>query len=168
MNRYLYLVRHAKSSWDNPDWRDEERPLNERGKKDAPKMAKRIKERKISPSLLLTSHAKRTVKTCKIFAEVLNCPRTLIQNVENLYHADSETMLKVIQEKGGKAEHLFLFGHNPGLTSLANKLTGEQIINVPTCGVVAITFKLKNWNLIRFGVGKLKFFDFPKRLIRKD
>ncbi|MBM3178161.1 MAG: histidine phosphatase family protein [Bacteroidetes bacterium] len=168
MTRHLYLVRHAKSSWDNPDWRDVERPLNERGKKDAPKMARRIKEREITPSLMLSSYAKRAIKTCKIFAEVLNCPKTIIEVEERLYHADSETILKVIQEKGGKADHLFLFGHNPGLTSLANKLTGENILNVPTCGVVAIAFKLKDWDLIRFGAGKLKFFDFPKRLIRKD
>lgn len=131
-------------------------------------MARRIKERDITPGLLLTSHAKRAINTCKIFAEVLDCPKSLVKEDERLYHADSETILKVIREKGAKTEHLFLFGHNPGLTSLANKLTGENILNVPTTGVVAIVFNLKNWKLIQFGAGKLKFFDFPKRLIRKD
>src|SRR6476620_8457076 len=86
----LILVRHAKSSWDKPGMSDLERPLNERGKKDAPEMSKRLKERNVLPDLLLSSTAKRAKKTARLFADELGLDKDIIKENESLYMATPE------------------------------------------------------------------------------
>lgn len=163
MKRTLYLVRHAKSSWDNPELDDFDRPLNDRGKRDAPRMARRMKEREIVPDLLYSSPAARALKTCKEFAKVLGIKESAIKTDPELYHAGADLLLKKIQGLNDKHDMVMVFGHNPGLTEFANLLTGEHILNIPTAGVVAIRFKSGSWKAIGEGTGKLEFFDFPKR-----
>ena len=163
MKRTLYLVRHAKSSWDNPALDDFDRPLNERGKRDAPKMAKRMKERELAPDLLYSSPAKRAHKTCLEFATVLGIPDAAILTDKDLYHADEETLLCKIRQLKKKNDEVMLFGHNPGLTGFANLLTAEWIDNIPTTGVIGIRFKVDSWKDIAPGTGKILFFDFPKK-----
>lgn len=163
MKRTLYLVRHAKSSWDDPSLDDFERPLNERGKRDAPRMAKRMKERDIVPDLLYSSPATRAIKTCKEFAKVLGIKTSAVNTDDQLYHASEETLLSRVHGLKDQLDTVMLFGHNPGLTDFANLLTGEQILNIPTAGVVGIRFKADRWRDVRAGTGKLLFFDFPKK-----
>src|SRR4051812_11171026 len=93
----LFIVRHAKSSWDEPDLSDFDRPLNDRGKKDAPRMGKRLKEKDINPQLMLSSPAKRAYSTSKRIADALGHDRNKIKTNEALYHAESETILSVVQ-----------------------------------------------------------------------
>jgi phosphohistidine phosphatase len=159
----LYVVRHAKSSWDNTDLADFERPLNERGKADAPRMGKRLKERDVHPSLLLSSPAKRTLATAKRIAEVLNYPKKNIHTEEKLFHADSDEIIAVLKSVSDQNEVVMLFGHNPGLTELVNEI-GEHvnIDNIPTCGVVALRFHVNSWNQLGSIKGELLFFDYPK------
>ncbi len=163
----LYLVRHAKSSWDNPEQSDFDRPLNERGKKNAPRMAKRLKEKHVTPDVMLTSPAERALDTCKEFALVLGFPEDKIKTDKRLYHANEDQILKVIQELKNSPrdseEVVILFGHNPGLTEFANALLNEDLENIPTCGVVAATLDITDWKDARFGCGELEFFDYPKR-----
>ena len=163
MKRTLYLVRHAKSSWEDPSLDDFDRPLNDRGKRDAPRMAKRIKERKIVPDLMYSSPANRAIKTCKEFAKVLGIKESGIKTDAQLYHAGEETLLTRIHGLKDKFGAVMVFGHNPGLTDLANLLTGEQILNIPTAGVVGIRFSADHWKAVQPGSGKLLFFDFPKK-----
>jgi phosphohistidine phosphatase len=163
----LYLVRHAKSSWDNPEQNDFDRPLNDRGKKNAPRMGKRLKEKKITPDMMISSPAERAFATCKEFARVLGFPDEKIKADKRLYHASEDQLLKVIQElkdspRDGE-EVVMLFGHNPGLTEFANALLNEDQENIPTCGVVAATLNITHWKEARFGCGKMSFFDYPKR-----
>lgn len=161
--KHLVLIRHAKSSWDDPLLTDFDRPLNKRGKKDAPRMAKRFKERDITPDLLYTSPARRARKTCAAFSEILGIRESAIRTEHRLYHADEDTLLDVVQGISDKHDTILIFGHNPGFTGFANMLTEETIVNIPTTGIVYITFPAKKWKDIAPGKGKLRFFDFPKR-----
>ncbi len=158
----LYLIRHAKSSWSNLSLEDIDRPLNKRGKRDAPVMAKRMKTRNIRPSLLLSSPAKRALKTCKIFAREFDYPKLRIEIDMGLYHASENELLAILRSKNDALDTIAVFGHNPGFTDLANELSSTQFYNVPTCGVVAITFPIDHWSELRFGAGSLLFFDYPK------
>jgi len=159
----LIIVRHAKSSWDNLDLRDIERPLNDRGKKDAPRMAKRLKERKINPDLLISSSAVRAIETCQHIARVLGYPFEKIITELRLYHADEDTLLQRIRELKDHHDCVMLFGHNPGLTVFANLLLNEDIDNIPTCGIVSALLNVNSWSKVKFGLGQLDFYDYPKR-----
>lgn len=162
----LYLIRHAKSSWDEPDLGDFERPLNKRGKKDAPNMAKRLKEKRVAPDFMISSPATRAFDTCKEFARILDYDKDKIKTDKRLYHADEDQILTVIRElkdrERDEEEVVLLFGHNPGLTEFANSLLNESIDNIPTCGIVKAQLKIDRWKDAAFGCGELEFFDFPK------
>ncbi|MBL7855591.1 MAG: histidine phosphatase family protein [Cyclobacteriaceae bacterium] len=158
----LFLVRHAKSSWDEPNLADHDRPLNKRGNKDAPRMAKRLKEREVLVDLMVSSTATRALDTCKIFAEKLKYQGKKIVEEKKLYHASPDEMLRAVRQLPDENEHVFLFGHNPGLTEFANNLSGEEIMNVPTCGIVEIHFDVDSWQAVRWKSGRCVWFDFPK------
>lgn len=160
----LYVIRHAKSSWDVKTLDDIERPLNERGKRDAPRMAKRLKEKDIHPNLLITSPARRCTSTAKKIAKVLKYPKDAIKVVDKLYHADEDVILEVLNKLKDKHNVVLIFGHNPGLTDFVNSIMSEEldIDNVPTCGVVAFQFQAEHWEQVTWGTGKMLFFDYPK------
>jgi len=162
----LLLIRHAKSSWKNADLPDAERPLNKRGQKDAPRMAKRLKEKRIFPDVILCGPAVRTKATCEVFCELLNFDLQRVQYLPELYHASETTLLRVVRQVKDTADRdqvVLIFGHNPGLTDFANLLFDEEIENVPTCGVVCGEVKAATWNEVKPGCGTLDFFDYPKR-----
>jgi phosphohistidine phosphatase len=162
----LYLIRHAKSSWDDPDLGDFERPLNKRGKKDAPNMAKRLKEKRVTPDFIITSPATRALDTAKEFAKILGYDKDKIKTDKRLYHANEDQFLSIIHElkerDRDEEEVVLVFGHNPGLTEFANLLLNEHIDNIPTCGIVKAHLKIDRWKDARFGCGELEFLDFPK------
>ena len=160
----LFVIRHAKSSWDASNVDDFERPLNERGKRDAPRMAKRLKEKEIHVDQMVSSPAKRAYSTAKKIAKVLNYPKDDIKTDRRLYHADEETILDVVREVKDSRKTVLLFGHNPGLTEFVNSLMdGQQDIdNIPTCGIVAFQFNTETWADVNWGKGKMLFFDYPK------
>jgi phosphohistidine phosphatase len=160
----LYIIRHAKSSWANADQSDFERGLNDRGKKDAPRMGKRLKEKDVHPDLLLTSPAKRAFSTAKRIAKVLDYPKKKIKTDRELYHAGEDTILSVIQSLNDTHNTVLLFGHNPGLTDFVNTLIDEEanIDNIPTCGIVAFALQIDSWKDVSWGRGKMLFFDYPK------
>ena len=160
----LYIIRHAKSSWDDPVADDFDRPLNDRGKRDAPRMGKRLKEKEITPDLLITSPARRALATCHAIAEILQFPVQNIKLEKALYHASSGQILRIIHSLDDKHDVIFLFGHNPGLTDFANEFRDDKkfIDNIPTCGVVGFNCNVKRWKEIGFGKAKLILFDFPK------
>ncbi len=159
----LYLVRHAKSSWDYPHLADIDRPLNGRGKKNAPEMGRRLREKGILPNQLISSPAKRAYKTAKEIAKQLGYPEHKIRIDHDIYHAGQSSLLEVVRSQTDEVESLMLFGHNPGFTHFANALANESIANVPTAGIVAIRFD-QGWDGIDYGDGELIFFDYPKRL----
>lgn len=162
----VYLIRHAKSSWDDPDLSDLQRPLNERGKRDAPRMGQRLRKKDLRPDLVLSSPAKRTRSTAKRICKEIGFPKDNIRTDRRLYHADEEGILTVIREVKDKHDLIFIFGHNPGLTDFVNTIAQEDanqfIDNVPTCGVAAFTFDVDSWNDIKWKTGRMIFYDFPK------
>jgi len=157
----LYLARHAKSSWKNPEFSDIERPLNKRGKRDAPLMGNKLKERGIIPGLIVTSPAKRARVTAKNIALEIGFPEKEILINENIYEASSTELINIIHGFDDKYNSIMMFGHNPGFTMLNNYLTDHYIDNVPTCGVVGIQFN-SSWKIVQSGSGKSLFFIYPK------
>ena len=159
----LYIVRHAKSSWDDPSLDDFNRPLSTRGEKDAPRMGKRLKEREITVDLMITSPAKRAWKTCKAIAKILGYPEEKIKKEKELYHAGEESFLSVLRSIKDPNDVVMIFGHNPGLTEFVNSLFDENIMNVPTAGVVGGKLNIDSWRELKLGCGEMMFFDFPKK-----
>ena len=159
----IYLIRHAKSSWDFPNLTDIKRPLNSRGKKDAPMMGQRLSAMGVKPDLILTSPAKRTRKTAKKIAKETGFPANKIIVNNNLYTAGVITLLQVIRAIEKKYDTVFLFGHNPEITALTNLLTHQQIYNLPTCGICCIAFEIEAWQQVTEGKGKLVLYDYPKK-----
>jgi phosphohistidine phosphatase len=159
----LTLLRHAKSSWRDPDLADHERPLSGRGHKDAPRMAERLRVRRARPSLILTSTAKRAFETAQIVARALGYPREFLQAEPALYLADSPAILEVIAAQGESFSDLLLVGHNPGLTELVNQLLPDlRLNNLPTAGVVAMASTAERWADIAARNSTLAFYDYPK------
>lgn len=160
----LYIIRHAKSSWADPIASDFERGLNDRGKRDAPKMGKRLKEKEIHPDVIISSPAKRALSTAKKISEVIKFEKHRINTEPKLYHAHEDTILSVVQGINDKHEIAMLFGHNPGLTDFVNSISGEEINidNVPTCGIVAFSLPVESWKEVTWRSARLMFFDYPK------
>ena len=158
----LYLVRHAKSSWKNADLGDMKRPLNARGKNDAPKMGKMLKKRKEFPELIISSPAKRAMDTAKKIAKELKYASRKIKKNEMLYMADIEEYDNIIKKVKKSIKRLMLVSHNFGLTLFANYLTGRDLVNIPTAGIVRIDFNITKWKEIKNAKGELGFFIYPK------
>ncbi len=159
----LYLIRHAKSSWDNPGLNDLERPLNKRGKEAAPMMGKLLNKLGVRSDLIITSPAKRAKSTAKLIALETGFPESDILSSKLLYMADVNDFIKVIKNIGDKINELMIFSHNYGITDFANYISDSNIENIPTCGAVKIDFEFDSWNKIKKEKGKLVFFEYPKK-----
>jgi phosphohistidine phosphatase len=159
----LVLIRHAKSSWDNPNLDDRDRPLNSRGKRDAPMMGAVLNRRGLSPDRIVSSPARRAVKTAKLIAAQLDFPVSQILIDDRIYLAEASTLLALIQDLPEDSNQTILFGHNPGFTELLNTLTEAGVGNVPTCGVASIEFAVDSWAAVSPVAGRLRFFDYPKQ-----
>ena len=159
----LFIVRHAKSSWDNPNLDDFDRPLNKRGKKSAPEMGRRLLNKKIFPDLMITSPAKRASATASRIAEVVSFPRKNIIKESKFYEASISDFLSVLRTIDDDVDTLMIFSHNPGLTDLSNFLSDSDIYNIPTCGVVEVELDIASWSEIGKNTGKMVWFDYPKK-----
>lgn len=159
----LILVRHAKSSWADEELSDQMRPLNKRGKRDAPVMGKRLAKRGIKPDLMLSSSAVRALATARVVAGALGYPEESIASLGQLYLALPGDILHVIHELDNQLDCVMLFGHNPGFTQLANWFSPTLISNVPTCGVIEVRFDIERWSLVGQGAPAYFRFDYPKK-----
>lgn len=165
MKRTLVLIRHAKSDWNIAGQPDFERTLNDRGKHDAPMMGKRLLEKKIIPDLIISSSATRAAKTAKLIAKELNYSKDNIQHFDKLYHAPPSKFEEVITtEINDDTLHtIFIVAHNPGITQYAHDLLQHlPIPDLPTCGMVGLTFEADSWNDFATAKHQLLFVDYPK------
>ncbi len=162
--RTIYLVRHAKSSWKNPGLADFDRPLNKRGKRDAPFIGDLLNKKDINPDIILSSPAKRAKKTAIEIAKKLEYPLKEIIYKEEMYEASDMELLKLMKKIDENISAVMMFAHNPGLTQLNNYLSKNYIDNIPTCGAVALEFNCK-WNEVDKDAGKFVFFEFPKKYL---
>ncbi len=160
--KILTLVRHAKSSWSNPKLGDRQRPLNKRGKRDAPEMGRRIVKHGIRPSLIISSPATRAWTTAKIIAKEISYPIEFLQREDALYHASLDGFLEVVSEQDNEFNSIMVVGHNPGLTDFANFLSPGLTHNVPTAGVVSVGIDQDHWNLYEQPETQLLVHDYPK------
>ena len=159
----LTIVRHAKSSWDDPSLRDHERPLNKRGYRDAPEMGRRIAEYGIRPSVIVSSPAARAWSTAKAVAKATGFPYEFLEKEPLLYHASVDRILDVIAAQDVRCNNLMLIGHNPGFTDFANFLVSGLTNNLPTAGVVSVEIDVEDWNLYERPPTKLLVHDWPKK-----
>lgn len=140
----LFLIRHGKSSWDDATLPDKDRPLDDRGKRDAPRIGKRVAKRNLKVNLILSSPAIRALTTAKIIAKKLDYKLKGIVVDDRLYLGAMDDLLDVIHKLDDKLKRVMLVGHNPALEELAHRLSGE-ITNMPTCAVAEFTFNAKSW-----------------------
>ena len=160
----LLLVRHAKSSWDSLTLSDFDRPLNDRGKNDAPIMAKRIKKINIKIDAFISSPAKRAKKTAEYFIKEFGRKEDEIIFVSALYDETIKDFETTIREIKDKHDCVAIFSHNPGITVFANQLIANaNIDNMPTCSVFAVKANVDKWKDFSKAKKDFLFFEYPKK-----
>lgn len=154
----VFIIRHAKSSWAQAGLMDFKRPLNDRGKRDAPLMAKRFS---FDVDKIFTSTAIRALETAKIFQKEINID---LESYDELYHAPPNVYESFLKNLDNDLDSIILVGHNPGLALLVDQIQKDLcFLKLPTCAVVGLEFKVKKWKKI--GQAKLICFDYPKKII---
>jgi len=167
----LYLLRHAKSDWADPDRADADRPLSPRGRRAAPALGRYMRREGLIPALALSSTARRAVETWELLAQTLKA-EVRLETSHKLYLASSARLLKAIQAVTDKAESVVIVGHNPGLQALALELVGSGEMaartrlatKYPTGGLAVFDFAIEHWADIGAGMGKLEHFVVPRDL----
>lgn len=158
----LVLVRHAKSSWGDPGLPDHERPLNDRGRRDAPEMAGRLRKRGVAPDAILASTAVRARATAEVIARTLGVERGRILADGRLYGASPEELLDVIRTLDDGLACVMLVGHNPGLGELAQRFS-DEITDMPTGAVAEFGFDVMGWSALDEAEPASTLFDYPKK-----
>lgn len=164
--KYLILIRHAKSDWNVSVDSDLERPLNKRGLRDAPFMAKLLQSKIKDIDAIFSSPAERTMLTANFFAEAFGKSSEDIIQSENLYLSSYNILLYFIKEIDDSLQKVIIVTHNPGITELSNYLCDKYIDNIPTCGIVGLKLLENNWNSIGRKKCKLDFFEYPKKYFK--
>jgi phosphohistidine phosphatase len=162
----LTLIRHAKSSHDHPGMKDFLRPLNPRGRQDAPQMGLYLESNEAwLPDLVLISGARRTQLTAQAMLGAMHRPPQRLQTSDAIYEASVKTLLDVIGETDDSIHHLAVIGHNPGMENLANWLCGMRVITgFVTCAVARLELRVDSWAQLRTGCATLTKFLQPRNL----
>lgn len=159
----VLFIRHAKSSWDDVSVSDFDRPLHERGKRDAPEMARHLVKRKVPLDSFISSPAKRARKTAEFFLKAYEVPENALILKAELYLPSDEVFYEVIEGVENQFHHLAIFSHNPGITHFVNLLTSEiKVDDIPTCGIFGIKANVSQWKDFRKVPKQFWFFDYPK------
>lgn len=163
MKKFI-LIRHAKSSWSDASLKDFDRPLNDRGIRDAPRMAAKLLELIEKVDLIISSPANRALSTALVFAKSFEINSDNIELKDELYHAYPNEVMQVLHEIDNSHQSVLIFGHNPTFTTIADTFSDKYIDNVPTCGVSIIESTASEWAAIDESNSKLKDFIYPKML----
>jgi phosphohistidine phosphatase len=158
----LLLVRHAKSSWDDITQKDFDRTLNDRGHRDAPKMAKRLLKADVNIDAFISSPAVRALTTAEYFAEAFGIKKKNVLQEPVLYHPEPKIFFEVISGISDDIKTVAIFSHNPGVTEFANQLCTTRIDDMPTCAIFAVKADIKSWKDFAEAEKKFWFFDYPK------
>ena len=143
---------------------DHDRPLNERGLRNAPEMGKRLRDWRVSLDALISSTAVRAQQTADIIAGSIDWPIQRISFDSNLYHASATELQNYVGSLSNDFSNVALLGHNPGMTSLTANLWGLPIDNIPTCGMVRLEFSENSWKEVSSAIPIRAQIDFPKNL----
>ena len=159
----LIVVRHAKSSWANPGQKDFDRPLNERGKNDSPKMAEKLLAEGVKIDAFVSSPAKRAKQTCEAFVAAYDRKKEEIIFIDKLYHAPSDIYHETISGIKNKYDKIAIFGHNPGISDFINSLHNqEQSVEMPTCAIFAVKADVDKWEDFETAEKAFLFYKYPK------
>jgi phosphohistidine phosphatase len=170
----VYLLRHAKSDWGDPEVKDHDRPLNERGREAAPRIGAYIKSKRYKPEAILCSTARRTVETCDLIKEALG--DATVRYEETLYLAEQRHLIERLKWLDDGLKSAMLIGHNPGMEQLANMLprgpetAAEEKLHrrmrekFSTCALAVIKLPIKAWREVKPGIGTLADFVRPRDL----
>lgn len=161
----ILLMRHAKSSWDHPGLADHDRPLAERGKRDAPKMGRMLKKTGLTPGHIITSTARRALETANLVAGHSGFNPEKIETDRGLYFSSSEDYLKAIQRTSHKVETVMLVGHNPLMEEVCSQLVTMRdrlSVRFPTAAIACLRFDGRSWSDCEPGVNQLVWFVNPK------
>lgn len=159
----LYVVRHGKSSWDYPGIGDIDRPLIERGISSSYRMAREFFGKNPPPDIIFTSPAIRALHTATIFSRTLEMPSGLVRIENVLYMHSDDDLLAFLYALDDSLHSVMIFGHNPGFTDLANRFLTDKIDNLPTSGLVSLTFRTGSWKDIGKNTLHTEDFDYPKK-----
>jgi phosphohistidine phosphatase len=140
----LLILRHAKSSWSDASLSDHDRPLNGRGRRDAPMMGALLRDEGLIPEVIICSSARRAQETAEFVADESGYEGEVIVTRE-LYHADSDGYLDAAREYGGESEIVMLIGHNPGIEELVESLTGGWQ-RMPTAALAEVRLGVDHWS----------------------
>lgn len=163
----LYLLRHAKSSWQQPELNDMDRPLLEKGLKRSKLIIDYLIDKKIKVDLIISSPALRALKTAEIFAHALRYPIDQVLIEKKVYSGDEDALMELFFDISPRINSLMIVGHNPTLTNFANYFLDPHIDYLPTSGVVSIGFKTEKWEKIYTAERKTNFVVYPK-MFRAD
>jgi len=176
--KYLTIVRHAKSSWNQPGLADHDRPLNERGRRAAPAVARFLwttylggeKAEPLLPPVgrMVSSTALRALSTAQIMREVFQVPTEQLHLNQELYLADEQRLLTTVRGMDESLQHVILFGHNPGLHDFVNRLLARaRVPRYPTCAVAIMALPNEFWALTDWNEAQLVGYITPKTLERR-
>ena len=160
----LYLLRHAKSSWSFDELSDQERPLNDRGRDDAPRMGQALAKRQIHLDAVVSSPAVRAMSTAVLVARALEYPHEKIVVEPGIYGADEAGLLAIIRGLPDAAGSVLLVGHNPTITDTANALSPSVLNELPTAAVVCLRFSCDHWTEVSKANAEFYFYDYPRNV----
>lgn len=159
----LYIVRHAKSSWDYENISDLDRPLKIKGIRNAYEMARRLKIGRNVPDYFISSPAARALHTATIFLTIFEGSYEKFKIDQRLYAQGSEEILKLIKSQPANVRRLMIFGHNPDFSELVRHFTKQPFVELPTCGIAVFTFDSAEWSGISKENVKSELFEIPKK-----
>ena len=162
----LFVLRHAKSSWENPDWADFERPLNSPGLDAARFIGELIYERALQPQMIVSSPAKRAKQPAVLVKEIAEVSKP-VKFDERIYEASPHALFNLIREFDEKWESILIVGHNPGFENLVRMLTGETV-SMPTAALARINLDIENWHDLETNSNELEFLIRPKEEMKKS
>ncbi|MFN8282790.1 MAG: histidine phosphatase family protein [Chitinophagales bacterium] len=165
--KYLTIIRHAKSSWENLELDDFDRPLNDRGKQAILLIGNYLKQQKTHPDLILSSPAKRAKKTAQGIAKLVNYRVADIQYEQTFYDDGLKAIIALIQQTENHYNDIFLFGHEPILSALIYHFTTTNLEKFPTCAVFRMKFDTNNWSDLSAKKANCEFYVNPKLLLKK-
>jgi phosphohistidine phosphatase len=158
----LLLLRHAKSDWGDSSLRDFDRPLAERGERDAPRIGKALRKRGVTPDVIIASPAARAKATVQAAMKAAKVELDVTFD-ESIYGASSAELMKIIRRLPDTSGCALLVGHNPGFEDLVGRLSGSQE-HMPTAALACIEFQIEHWDAVNDEQGKLAWLLTPKRL----
>jgi phosphohistidine phosphatase len=157
-------MRHAKSSWGEPELADFDRPLIEKGEMRTQKIVDFLLKKEVSIDLILSSPTVRALETAKIIARGLNLPGESLRLEKSIYDAETSHLHDLFYDLPEFVNHLMIIGHNPTVTRFSNEFIEKKMDSMPTSAVVCINFDTDDWCQINPGNAKLKFLIYPKMI----